>query len=379
LEFRVRRARLVFLFLAVALGCTGPTGPGDAPPMQRKASDARIPCRGLWISHQEIRRLPMSGPAWERLLQTANALADTPNVALQDQMNDVQVMAKALVYVRTGNESYRNQVVDNIRRAQGTEVGARTLAIGFSLPAYVIAADLVELSPADDANFRTWLHRCVEQPFVDDLLIHTFEDRPNNWGTHAGAAFIAGELYLSNWAAVAHAALVFRGWLGDRSAYAGFDFGNPSWQADSLHPVAINPVGARRAGYPIDGVLPDDQRRSGTFVWPPPKENYCYTALQGAVVEAELLSRAGFSNVWHWQNDALLRAYAWLHLVAAFPPQGDDTWITPLIDYYYGTNLWDGSTTRPGKNVGWTDWTHNPRYAPQTHRSHRPLHLRDGG
>jgi hypothetical protein len=375
----VQRGRFAFVFLVAVLSCTAPTGPLDAPPSAQKVAESRVPCRGLWISHAEIVRLPMSGPAWERLLQTADAPADSPNVALQDQMNDVQIMAKALVYVRTGNESYRDQVVDNIRRAQGTEVGARTLAIGFSLPAYVIAADLVELSPTDDANFRTWLHRCLEQPFADDLLFNTFAHRPNNWGTHAGAAFIAGELYLSNWPAIAYAATVFRGWLGDRQAYAGFDFGNPSWQADSLHPVAINPTGAQRQGYPIDGVLPDDQRRSGPFTWPPPKENYCYTALQGAVVQAELLSRAGFTDVWHWQDDALLRSYAWLHLVAAYPPQGDDTWITPLIDYYYGTNLWNGSTTRPGKNVGWTDWTHDPRTAPHVHHSHGPRHARTGG
>jgi hypothetical protein len=345
----------------------------------RKTTDARVPCRGLWISHEEILRLPMYGPGWSRLLQTANALADSPNVANQDQQNDVQVMAKALVYVRTGDERYRDDVVANLRRVQGTEAGARTLAVGFSLPAYVIAADLVELSPEDDAGFRNWLHRCVEQPFNGELLYGTFERRPNNWGTHAGAAFIAGSLYLKNWAAVAHSAMIFRGWLGDRNAYTGFSFGNLGWQADSLHPVAINPAGARHDGYSIDGVLPDDLRRSGAFAWPPPRENYCYTALQGAVVQAELLSRAGFSDVWSWQNDALLRAYAWLHLEAGYPPQGDDTWITPLIDYHYGTNLWDGSTTRPGKNVGWTDWTHSPQRAQPLRRTHTPRHFRISG
>jgi hypothetical protein len=52
-----------------------------------------------------------------------------------------------------------------------------------------------------------------------------------------------------------------------------------------------------------------------------------------------------------------------LHEQARFPPEGDDTWQAPLVDRYYGTRFWDGRPTAPGKNVGWTDWTHAPRPA----------------
>ena len=43
---------------------------------------------------------------------------------------------------------------------------------------------------------------------------------------------------------------------------------------------------------------------------------------------------------------------------ADFPPEGDNEWQSPLIDHYYGTHFWNGAPTRPGKNAGWTDWTH---------------------
>ena len=63
---------------------------------------------------------------------------------------------------------------------------------------------------------------------------------------------------------------------------------------------------ATHRGHSIDGVLPDDQRRGGPFEWPPPRENYVYEALQGATVQAALLSRAGY-DAWDWGDQALLR------------------------------------------------------------------------
>ena len=73
-------------------------------------------------------------------------------------------------------------------------------------------------------------------------------------------------------------AKVFKGWLGDRDMYADFKYKDCSWQAYPFRPVGINQKGATKSGHFIDGVLPDDQRRSGPFHWPPTKENYVYTA-----------------------------------------------------------------------------------------------------
>jgi hypothetical protein len=186
-------------------------------------------------------------------------------------------------------------------------------------------------------------------------LISTHEDRPNNWGTHAGASRIAADLYLGDGSDLGRAAAVFRGWLGDRGSYAGFSYGDLDWQSNPDAPVGINPVGATIDGHNVDGVLPDDQRRGGGFTWPPPGENYVYEALQGAVLQAELLSRAGYP-AYDWSNQALRRAYAWLYNVASFAAEGDDTWQIPLINARYGTGFAVSSPTRPGKNFGFTDW-----------------------
>jgi hypothetical protein len=313
--------------------------------------------RGIWISTEEIQRLPMEGSAWEALLRAANESTASPQLADQDDPTNVRVMAKALVYARTGDSRYRNDVIAACRAAMGTEAGARSLAIGRELIAYVIAADLVELPRDDDDRFRSWLRDLLNRDFDGRTLVSTHEDRPNNWGTHAGASRIAVAAYLGDQRELDRAATVFHGWLGNRSAYAGFRYGDLSWQANASRPVGINPVGATRDGHSIDGVLPDDQRRGGAFEWPAPHENYVWEALQGAVAQAVLLHRAGY-DVWNWEDRALLRAARWLNLVNQYPAEGDDTWIPHLINYYYGERFPAAVPSRPGKNVGFTDWTH---------------------
>lgn len=327
----------------------------------------------IWLSPGELAAIPMQGSSWDQLKSQALSSAGTPNISDQNQNNNVYVLAKALVYARCNIDqndpecsdinlnNLRNEVINQVMSAMGTEDGGRTLALGRELLAYVIAADLVQLPATQDNEFRNWLSDVRYETLDGKTLISTHEVRPNNWGTHAGASRIAAAMYLNDTADLERAAQVFRGWLGDRTVYAGFDYGDLTWQCDQSKPVGINPKGCTRDGHSIDGVLPDDERRAGgSFTWPPPKENYVYEGLQGAIVQAVLLNRAGY-DAFNWEDKAILRAYQWLYNEADFPAQGDDTWQMPLVDYYYGTNYWDGSRTNTGKNMGWTGWTHAVR------------------
>ncbi|REJ88810.1 MAG: hypothetical protein DWQ34_21340 [Planctomycetota bacterium] len=315
---------------------------------------------GIWTSAEELAGLTVSGPLWRNVKSAADRRTKPPDLSDQNQKNNVRVLAKALVYAGTGEERYRDEVVAHCLHVIGTE-GGRTLPLARELLAYVIAADLVVLPSDANRRFREWLNAVRHQEIGGRTLISTHEDRPNNWGTHAGASRIAVALYLQDEQDLERASRVFKGWLGDRDAYAEFRYKEVDrWQADPARPVGINPRGATKLGRNIDGVLPDDQRRSGDFRWPPPKENYVYGALQGAVAQAVLLHRAGY-DVWNWEDQALLRAVRWLVETADFPPVGDDVWILPLVDHYYGTHYWDGEPTRPGKNVGWSCWTHGGR------------------
>lgn len=291
------------------------------------------------------------------MLAAASEPTDAPNLSDQDDPTNVRVMAKALVFVRTGQARYRAEVVASCMSAIGTESDGETLALGRELAAYVIAADLVGLPQEEDRRFRKWIRIALTENLKGRTLVSTHEDRPNNWGTHAGASRIAVAAYLGDRVELDRAAAVFRGWLGERASYAAFSYRDLSWQADPDRPVGINPRGAAREGHSIDGVLPDDQRRGGTFSWPPPRENYVYEALQGALAQAVMLRRAGY-DAWEWGDRALLRAFRWLHEQASFPAEGDDGWQPHVVNRAYGVDFPAAVPCRPGKNVGWTDWTH---------------------
>ena len=316
----------------------------------------------ILMSRSELLSRPTSGTAWTALKARADSSIGTPDISNQDESADVTTLAKGLVYARIGGAGYRADVISALKRAVGTETGGRTLALGRNLPGYVIAADLVDLPSADpsfDQNtFRPWLRSLLTKTLDGRTLVSTHEDRPNNWGTHAGAARAAVAGYLGDSAQIARTAQVFRGYLGDRAAYAGFSYGELSWQCDPLRPVGINPP-CSRAGINLDGVLPDDMRRGGALQWPPASTGYPWEGMQGAVLQAELLRVQGY-DAWSWSNRALLRATTFLYNRAGWPATGDDEWQPWLIDKRYGTSFRAPAPARTGKNFGFTDWLYGP-------------------
>ena len=319
---------------------------------------------GIWISQAELAAKPMSGSAWNGLLSAANSSCGTPDLANQDDGANVCVMAKALVFARTGTTSYRTDVITALRSIvnSGTYNG-RALAIGRELGAYVIAADLISLSTADsalDQQFRLKIREFLTTPTSGGppSLIDCHEDRPNNWGAHCGASRAAVYAYLGDAAGIARVAQVFKGWLGDQSSYTGFSYGDLSWQCNASAPVGVNPPGCVKDGHNINGVLPDDQRRCGSFGWPPCQTGYNWEALQGVLAQAIILQRQGYDPQ-NWSSQALKRAVTWLYNVSGDIPSSDDTWAPWVVNYFYGTSFSTQSPSNPGKNVGWTDWTHS--------------------
>src|SRR5690606_30048423 len=90
---------------------------------------AVAPYRGIWLAQQELEQLPMSGAAWENLLAAADQPLPGPDIADQDDMSDVYLLARALVYARTGNPRYREAVLDGIEAVMGTEGNPRKTGI----------------------------------------------------------------------------------------------------------------------------------------------------------------------------------------------------------------------------------------------------------
>ena len=289
-----------------------------------------------------ISTLPTSGVGWTSVTSWA-AKAAIPKLSDQNSSADVITLAKALVCARTAARCDETKAI--LARVPGTEVGGRTLALGRGLVAYVLAADLVGYR---ETTFMAWVSS-VKTELLDGLTLNrTQEQRPNNWGTWAGASRIAADLYLGDSTDLARAVSVFRGYLGDRAQYTGFKFGSLSWQSNPAAPVGINPAGALIQGHDVSGVVPDDQRRAGSFTWPPPCENYVWESLQGTTVSAKLLSNAGYPAL-SWSDASITRAVGFLNANGC-PATGDDGWVPWMIGQQ------GKSPSTPGKGFGFSEW-----------------------
>lgn len=313
----------------------------------------------ILIDPNHIKTLPTNGVAWDNVFAAAQLNTDNPNLSDQNDKTDTNLLAKALVWVRTNENKYRDEVIVGIKNAIGTETGAGILAIVRNIQSIVVAADLISLDEPFKNEFTIWLSNLRHQVFSGAgpslSIISCHEKRPNNFGTHAGATRMLIDRYTKNDTDLTQAINVFKGWLGDRNIYADFSYGDLSWQCDPNNPVGINPMGCTKEGYIIDGVLPDDQRRAGGFTWPPPHEGYVWEGIQGVVIQAEVLKAIGLEP-YLWSNSAIFRAIEWLYEVANYPAEGDDAWITYIINYRYNTEFSTTTVTSAGKGFGYADW-----------------------
>jgi hypothetical protein len=337
------------------------------------------PTGDIWISPEELALKPLSGEGWERLIEAANGDLLEPNISRYTEEHDANTLAVALVYARTGVEAYRAKAADAIMAVIGSEytgcrrpscekIGALAVTIGRNLACYIISADLIdfaEYDPEREAIFRAWIDQLRYVEWEDGSIIAEDEQRTNNHGRVAGASRVVAAAYLGDRAELRRAAQVFKGFQGDHGAYNGFKFNHDlSWQADESNPIGINPVGATKDGHDIDGALPEEMRRGGSFQYPPGYTGYPWGALQAVTVEAEILRRQGY-DAWNWEERAILRAVEFVDDLALTYPQdpwwavGDDKFVPWLINHAYGTE-YPTEDAWPGKIMGWTGWSHAP-------------------
>jgi len=336
--------------------------------------------KGIWLTRAEIQQLPMSGSAWSNVKAVADGSLDTPDVDCQSSNHDVKTYAVALVAARTGSSTYIQKARSAIAGAINSDAnawscgGTRSAGIGRNLSTYVIAADVLDLAtvdPALDSKFRTWVRFLLTKPDGSWTVQSLADKRPSNVGTLSAASVTAVAAYLGDKVLLAKMATEFRGWLGDRTAYTGFSTpqdGTVAWFVNPSQPRYVTPSGGVLSSLNrnIDGALPAEMVRGGSPTYCPGKTDYPLTALSGSYVEAEILYRSGYVDIFTAQNNALLRTMDWLHRLNvecgwAFPSHHVDNWMPWFINFAYNTSF----PTKPlatgdlGFNMAFTDWTHN--------------------
>ncbi len=111
----------------------------------------------------------------------------------------------------------------------------------------------------------------------------------------------------------------------------------------------------------------DDISRGCSFQIPPCRTQYPWEALAGVIVQAEILHRRAYP-VYQWEDKAIQRAYQYLlflHRRFGYwfdegTVAGDDSWQPWIVNLRHGIRLPAVTPARPGKIMGWTDWTHGP-------------------
>ena len=235
----------------------------------------------LLMPRAELLARPTTGTAWTALKAVADGAFSTPNLCDQNSKHHLQTLAAALVYARTGIASYATKAQAAIMAALPTQVvgcNNAVLALGRQLTAYVLAADLSSLRTSSSGPaFATWLSAIRTKNIGGHSIWYsikgTHENSPNNWGAYAGAARIAADLYLGDTTDLAAAAKVTQGFLGDRTAYAGFNKNLSSaalsWSCSGA--ATYTPVNwaCFKSGINVNGGVVSDISRGGSLRWPP--------------------------------------------------------------------------------------------------------------
>jgi hypothetical protein len=327
---------------------------------------------GIWTSDKEIADIPMDNCAWNKLKSAANsAKPKSATVSNQNSNNNVQILASAIVYSRTKIRKYKDKVIFAIERLVSKgKPSMDTLAWSRETAAYVMAADLVDYRTA---AFEDWCRNMAEVWVASDgrTIFTMFKERPNNWGSHAFASLSAIYAYLHDYNRLRE---IRDFWILSVTGTKPKEvkYGNDlSWHMDQNFLRLINPSGSIKEGINIDGIIPDDMRRGGSFSNHPTDSGYPWEHMQGLVVAARILDRMGMS-IWEVDNNAIYRAAYALQIrleenYGGWKAEGDDEWLLPFLDEAYGTKWSSGydpcssRVYKHGKNAGWGWITLKPK------------------
>lgn len=334
--------RFLSVLVLAALGAAGFAAcePGDDP--------------GIYISDTKLDSLPTNTAAWNAVLSSANAFpGGQAQLVDQDSDHDVQALAQAFVGERLNDQARKNEVCNTVATVPNAPTD-RILGLSRQLTSYAIAADVADCS-VDKAGWRRVLDKVGEGHSGGNTVLTVADRSANNWGAMARAAAVATGALIEDDSVVVRVIGAYRAYTG-QSPNSTLQFTDTNWHAGSPQ-AGINAPGASRDGHTLDGVIPEDQRRTGEYSWPPAKGNYPWGALTATAVTAEILDHIDPNiGAWASRSSAPVRAGRWLDGPDANPADGNDCPSTFLLNAH-GAGI-RTCTTAVAQDIGFTQWTH---------------------
>ena len=320
----------------------------------------------LLMSRARLLSLPTSGDPWRFVVRMANADWTAPELDDQNSKVNVQALAAALVYARTGDGAMRAKARSAIERMIPTYNLSQDAGLGPArqIAGWVLTADFIGLDGGLDGQFRDLLRRALtsrigtHSRWGGSLQI-CHEDSDNNWGAWCGASRIAAARYLGDYDELQRAERVHRGFLGDRDAWSRFRGQGASnnvltaatrtWACDASPAdyVPTNPSCGDRSG-----AFPADAARSGAYS----RLDAAYQSetTAGLVLGTELLYQAGYTGEWTNRN-ALARVAAFDYAHGAWNLGSVQFHWPWLVNKRLGTG-YPTVAAGVGRSLGYTDW-----------------------
>ena len=251
----------------------------------------------------------MSGAGWASVLAAADGGWAAPDVCNRDNKADVEALAGALVYARTGNAAYRTKVINAIRAAVASQqdgCSSAVLAMGRQLGGWVMAADYAGYR---DPSFVSWVSQIRTRELGGHSRWHqlryTSGNSSNNWGIWALASMVAADAYLGDASALAGDWAIFHGYGDGTHKFEPTSDFLPGWNCTSYFAIEPGHCGSPdKNGAPVE-----DASRTGNTTTP--DEGYANESISGMTVQAMLLARAGYP-AWGVNSSQIRR-------VAGFP------------------------------------------------------------
>jgi hypothetical protein len=347
---------------------------------------------GIWISADELQTLPTSGVAWENMKGAADR-SWAPARITEGNWANREVLAGALVWARTGVNSYRTKTANHIAALidYGIPGGTSATVPSRQLLGFILAADLIDLAALDsdlDRRFRSFATDVVTRSYDSGAHPRVIREQAarmaGNGGGISRGTYAAYLIYMDDRDGLDELARWIRGALGETDVWDGLDTDDDdvSWYnpENAGERTVVNGRGTKD-GYDFSGLLPNDMRRNGQYYAPgeepagwgpfpgPSKTNYPQVHLYGLLVAIELMDRQGYDSK-SWGDQGARRASdAIWRLYQLGKDRDRDAWewwdaggasMIWLINSMFGQNYATPTprTNRQPNNIAWMEWTH---------------------